>query len=155
MKVTARYKAAGRPIDYQMRVLFQVPNRAAQHADSQGQHLNESLDSRLDLADIPGARVIVNLFDGGPNCRVSVAFGDRAPISMIRRRMPDPHTEALFERHADTLKSWVEAVPSSHVFVADLPADLQAGTTSVFVAAVDEFGRTHHAHRVLEIQESP
>lgn len=45
----------------------------------------------------------------------------------------------------------MKAQPSSHLFVADLPDDLGPGTYTVTVRAVDEFGRTHHAHRVLEV----
>jgi len=48
-------------------------------------------------------------------------------------------------------KPWVEPVVSSHLWVADLPDDLGPGTYTLTVRAVDEFGRPHHAHRVLEV----
>ena len=35
--------------------------------------------------------------------------------------------------------------------VRDLPDDLQPGVYTLSVRAVDEFGRTHHAHSILEI----
>ena len=63
----------------------------------------------------------------------------------------DPSTDELFRRNAATVKPWVEAQASSHLFVADLPGDLGAGTYTVTVRAVDEFGQVHHAHRLLEI----
>ena len=71
------------------------------------------------------------------------------PMSRVVR--VDPHTNELLIRNAATKKSWVNAIPSSHLFAADLPDDLGPGTYTVTVRAVDEFGRTHHGHRVLEI----
>ena len=45
----------------------------------------------------------------------------------------------------------MEARPSTHLFEADLDDTLGAGTYTVTVRAVDEFGRVHHGHTVLEI----
>jgi len=73
---------------------------------------------------------------------------------MTRRALPDPHVEELFARHADAIKPWVEPVASSHLWVADLPDDLAPGTWTLTVEAVDEFGRAHHAHRILEVTGS-
>jgi len=63
----------------------------------------------------------------------------------------DPATNELFLRNRATIKPWVKVMPSSHLFVADLPDDLAPGTYTLAVRAVDEFGRVHHAHRVVEI----
>ena len=48
----------------------------------------------------------------------------------------------------------MKPVASSHLWVADLPDDLGPGTWTLTVTARDEFGRTHHGHRVLEITGS-
>jgi hypothetical protein len=45
----------------------------------------------------------------------------------------------------------VEATVSTHLFEADLDADLPPGVHTVTVRAADEFGRIHHGHAVLEI----
>jgi len=68
--------------------------------------------------------------------------------------MIDPYVNELYLRNADTVKPWVRAMPSSHVFEAELPNDLPAGTHVLSVRARDEFGRTHHAHRILEVTGS-
>jgi hypothetical protein len=70
---------------------------------------------------------------------------------MRRVSRVDPTTGELLRRNAATVKPWAQAVPSSHLFVADLPDDLVPGTYTVTAKATDEFGRTHHAHRVLEV----
>jgi hypothetical protein len=71
-----------------------------------------------------------------------------------RESMPDPYVRELFARHRDVVKPWVEAVPSSHIFVADLPKDLAPGVYTLSVRAKDEFGHEHHAHQLLEISGS-
>ena len=78
----------------------------------------------------------------------------RPPLAMQRRSEIDPYVNELFGRHADVKKPWVDAVPSSHLWVADLPDDLGPGTYTVSVQARDEFGRVHHAHRILEVEGS-
>jgi hypothetical protein len=111
----------------------------------------ELLDGRLTVDEVPAADVYVNLFDGGPRSTVELSVGGRDPIPMDRVFRVDPATDELVRRNAATVKPWVEAKPSSHLFVADLPDDLGPGTYTVTVRAVDEFGKAHHAHRVLEV----
>ena len=67
---------------------------------------------------------------------------------MEPRATIDPYVNELFMRNRDTIKPWVEAIPSSHIYVADLPDDLQPGTYTLTVKATDEFGRHHHAHKI-------
>jgi len=70
---------------------------------------------------------------------------------MEHRHMPDPNIVESFERNKETMKSWVKSAPSSHIWVARMPGDLGPGTYTLTVEAQDEFGRRHHAHRVIEI----
>ena len=104
-------------------------------------------------AQLEAAQVIVNLFDGGPRSTVAVAVDNRPYTPMERYERADPHTNELFVRNPETRKSWVRAQPSTHIWSADLPNDLAAGTHTLTVRAVDEFGRVHHGHRILEIGE--
>jgi hypothetical protein len=64
---------------------------------------------------------------------------------------PDPYMLEVFARNADTKKSWLSATPSSHIWAADVPDDLVMGVYTLSVRAVDEFGRSHHGHRIMEI----
>jgi hypothetical protein len=149
--VKVRYKAAGKPGDYQMRIVFDVAHHAPGQDLLRDFRPGELLAGRLTVDEVPAADVYVNLFDGGPRSTVELSVGEGAPIAMERVSRVDPSTAELFLRNAATVKSWVEAQPSSHLFVADLPDDLGPGTYTVTARAVDEFGEVHHAHRVLEI----
>jgi hypothetical protein len=48
-------------------------------------------------------------------------------------------------------KPWVQAVPSSHVWKAPLPARLEAGAHRVTVRVHDEYGRESVTHMLLEV----
>ena len=70
---------------------------------------------------------------------------------MQRTAMCDPYIAQLFARSAPTQKPWVQAVPSSHVWTAPLPVGLEPGAHRVRVRAIDEYGREHVAHTLLEV----
>jgi hypothetical protein len=72
-------------------------------------------------------------------------------VAMRRSVMADPHVANVFARSAATQKSWVEALPSSHVWKAPLPPDLAPGAHRVTVRARDEYGRERVAHMLLEV----
>jgi hypothetical protein len=146
-----RFKAAGQPADRQMRILvdktFFAHTPDIIGADAPG----PLLDGTLRADQLPAADLLVNLFDGGPRSEVAFRVGDGAERAMRRVSEIDLHANALFRRNPDRVKPWVEAVPSSHLWRGDLPADLAPGVHTVTVRAVDEFGRTHRAYKVLEV----
>lgn len=117
-------------------------------------------NSSLPLDGVAGASLIVNVFDGGPRTQVSyqVCAGGAAmpgdvtpPIAMTRTEMRDPSTVDLYQRNRLSLKPWVEAAQSSHVWRAPLPADLAPGVHRVVVTVLDEYRRQHTAASVIEI----
>jgi hypothetical protein len=63
----------------------------------------------------------------------------------------DPFVEEEFARNEATKKPWVKALPSSHIWSARLPGDLQPGTHCVAVRVIDEYGREHRDNLVLEL----
>jgi len=105
----------------------------------------------MSVTQVPAASVLVNLFDGGPNSKVFFSVAGRQEIEMQLSLRIDPMIDEMWKRNPDSKKSFVNAAVSSHLFEADLPDDLGAGTYTLSVRAVDEFGRTHHAHSILEI----
>ena len=147
------FKAAGRPEDYQMRIMLD----AAHHGPS-GAYRDfrpgEHYDGRISLDQVAAADVVVNLFDGGPRSKVKFQVGNGDWVEMQRELVWDPSYLEFSERHADVIKPWVEPEPSSHIWIADLPDDLAPGPHLLSVVAVDEFGITHHGHKLLEVTGS-
>jgi hypothetical protein len=70
---------------------------------------------------------------------------------MDRVVRPDPFVQEVFARNESTKKPWVKAEPSSHIWTARLPGDLEAGTHCIAVRVTDEYGREHRDHLVVEL----
>ncbi len=153
-KLTVRYKAAGAPADYQMRIMFDVVHHGLRKDGMRDFRHGQLFDGRFSVDQVPAADILVNLFDGGPRSEVAFRIDDGEYLPMRRVRRRDPYLVELHARNAETKKSWVKAEPSSHIFVAGLPDDLGPGVYTVSVRATDEFGRVHHAHTVMEVTGS-
>jgi hypothetical protein len=95
--------------------------------------------------------VVVNVFDGGPRTTVEYRIGERAPVRMKRESRPDPFVKEVFARNQATKKPWAGVELCSHIWVARLPADLEAGIHCIMVRAVDEYDREHHERLCLEV----
>ena len=109
------------------------------------------IQSPIRLAAVPGTTVAANVFDGGPRTVVTMRIGGSDALPMVRRRMPDPFVEDVFVRNEPVKKPWIKAEPSSHVWVARLPAMLPAGTHRLTVTAVTEYGDAVTGTMALEV----
>jgi hypothetical protein len=127
----------------QMRVMVEGPHcrAAAQVRSSVPIHL------------IGDCEIIANVFDGGPRTTATceIIGSGTGPLPMQRAFAQDPSINELFARPGAVRKPWVEATSSTHLWKTPVPVCLKAGAYSVRVRAVDEYGRQHVAHTVLEI----
>ena len=149
--VAVRFKGAGKPADYQMRIVFDVAHHQLNVNGIRDFKAGELLDGRISQDHLNAAAIIVNLFDGGPNSKVRyrIEDGEYRPLQRVLRK--DPYMLEQYARHRSSKKTWVEATLSTHLFEADLDANLPPGVHGITVQAEDEFGRLHHGHTVLEI----
>ncbi len=109
------------------------------------------LGSPVPRAALSASSLIANVFDGGERTRVTMRIGDRAPVAMTRSARPDPFVVEVFARNGATIKSWARADPSSHIWIARLPGDLEPGAHRVSVEAIDEYGKTLTGRLALEV----
>lgn len=107
--------------------------------------------AQLSKDQLFAASLIVNVFDGGPKTKVEYRIGGQSAVQMKRQTRPDPFVEEVYGRNAASIKPWVKAEPSSHIWVERLPATLAAGTHTIEVHVVDEYGRDRHDRLVLEV----
>jgi len=150
-EATVRYQAAGYPQDHQLRIVFDVAHHGLGADGLRDYRTGELFDGRFGVDYVPAAALLVNLFDGGPKSVVEFRIDDGPYRLMQRVNRADPYMLETFLRNDDTVKSWLQATPSSHLWSADVPDDLGPGTYTVSVRATDEFGREHHGHRIMEI----
>ena len=148
---TTRFHPANEPNARQMRIMLDSGFHRADRELYREVRMGQLLGSPIARDNVFATDVIVNVFDGGPRTKVEYRIGKRAPVTMTRDTRPDPFVQEVFARNEATKKPWVKADPSSHVWVARLPVDLDAGTHCVQVRAVDEYGREHRDHLVVEV----
>jgi hypothetical protein len=93
--------------------------------------------------------LMVNVFDGGPRTSVCIeAAGERHALRRIH--VADPYTEHLYREAGSSLKYWVQAEASSHLWTLDAPVPPEA-LRGARLTIIDEFGRTRleDAHFLL------
>ena len=148
---TTRFQSANEPDTRQMRIVLDSEfhrDRKELYAEFR---MGELLGSPIPQEAAFATNLVVNVFDGGPRTSVEYRIGGRAPVKMERVSRPDPFVEEVFARNEATKKPWVKAEPSSHIWSARLPGDLEAGTHCIAVRAIDEYGREHRDHLVVEL----
>ncbi len=150
-RVQARYKAAGFPADYQMRILFDVAHHGTGARGRRDYRTGELFDGRFPSSHLSAAQILVNFFDGGPRSKVGFRIDDGQYRPMTRVRRTGPYMLESSTRDNGGRKTWTRAAPSSHLYTARLPNELQPGTYRVSVEAIDEFGNSHHGHTLLEL----
>jgi hypothetical protein len=134
-----------------MRIRFDVTHHQLEANGMRDFRAGQLLDGRMSQDELAAASIVVNLFDGGPKSQVSYRVNDGVYRPLERNLRKDPYMLEQFVRHASEKKSFVQATVSTHLFEADLDADLPPGVHTVTVRAADEFGRIHHGHAILEI----
>ena len=150
-RYTTRYVPATEPDDTQMRIVVEAGFHAEDKEVLRETTMSRALRSPVTADEAGAARLVVNLFDGGPRSTVRFALDGGTPVAMTRVSRPDPYVGQLYGRYPETIKPWVKPNASSHLWQVPLPAGLGIGTYTVRVLATDEYGRDHEGGMVLEV----
>jgi hypothetical protein len=150
-RATTRYRPAKEPNARQVRIVLDSASHRAQKETDRDFRMSQLVGSPIAQDNAAATDLMVNVFDGGPRTSVEYRIGARAPVRMERERRLDPFVKEVFARNQASKKPWVKAELCSHLWVARLPADLEAGTHCIRVRVEDEYGREHHDHLVLEV----
>jgi 3',5'-cyclic AMP phosphodiesterase CpdA len=145
------FRAAGRPPDEQLRIEFDTSFHGYGRNPTRDVRAGALRDGRIGAEELEGTELVVNLFNGGPRSQVSFRVGEGPSRPMERVCRIDPYVEELFTRHRKAIKSWIEPVPSTHLWAAPLPVDLEPGVHVVTVEAIDDYGHRHTGRRLLEV----
>jgi 3',5'-cyclic AMP phosphodiesterase CpdA len=150
-RLSMRYKAAGKPSEYQMRISLDTIFHQFSVDGIRDYRPGQLTGDRITMGQVYSTEVVVNLFDGGPRSEVVYELADRPPVRMFHDARIDPFFQELFIRNEQTMKSWVRPERSSHIWTARLPADLGPGVHTLTVRATDEYGQLHVARKVFEV----
>ena len=150
-RYATRYRSAQGEADEGMRIMLESQFRGGAAEVLRDHRPMQTLRSPISSDAVAATDLVVNVFDGGPRTRVQYRIGKGVPVAMERRRRPDPFVAEIFTRYADSKKPWVKAEPSSHIWVARLPATIPPGTYAIVVEARDEYDRPLTSAIVLEV----
>jgi hypothetical protein len=131
-----RYKASRRPADFQMSIFApdEVPASEAANHD-----------------------VIVNVFMGSTQSTVEMRLGGGDWTGMTLTEREDPYyllVKAREEQLPDGLaRGLPDPRPSTHIWVAPLPANPPVGTHVIHVRTTDMFGQTFTDERIIRVVE--
>jgi hypothetical protein len=148
-RYTTRFRSVKEPEGRQMRIV--LDSDLHQNRFDDDSRMGLMFGSPISQDKTSTTTVVVNVFDGGPRTTVEYRIGERAPVRMKRESRSDPFVEEVFARNQATKKPWAEVELCSHIWVARLPADLEAGTHCIMVRVIDEYGRERHDHLCLEV----
>ena len=130
------FKAASRPVDYQMNII--APENVAQ-------------------ADLAKTKVLVNVFNGSEHSTVQMRLGKGGKWLTLKRKVqPDPSFVALSNAENNAKgKTWRDLPnpkPCPHLWEAMLPAGVAPGTYFLQVRTTDMHKRTFSSSRTIRIE---
>ena len=129
-----RFKAAGKPKDYQMHIV--APDEV--------------------ISGQTGTSVYVNVFGGSKRSRVAMRISPHMEWTWMQQvSEADPLYLHEFNREKTLSdKTWIalpDPIVSSHLWKVPLPGDLQPGTHLIEVRSTDMFGHIDHGNRVIRV----
>ena len=131
-----RYKVARRPADFQMAIFTPEAVECGQSAQTE---------------------VVANVFNGTNRSTVKMRVrGHGDWITMKPDERSDPYYAALKDLEADTAyklpgSSLPGLATSTHIWVANLPADLPAGSHLIEVQTTDMFNQSYTGYRIFRV----
>ncbi|NJB87737.1 hypothetical protein GGR26_003523 [Lewinella marina] len=138
-RYSTEYRAAGRPADYQMEIFH--PRVLAQ---GQGTR----------------AGIYANFFVGrhGDEVIYRVDDGEWKPMSYVEEQDPAYESSIYEWDTADELlpgRRGSNAIPSTHLWRANIPTRLDPGTHTIEIRATDQFGRTYTGTSSYRLETPP
>ncbi len=134
-KYSIDYKAAGRPVDYQMNIYA---------------------PEKVQPAELSETQVFVNLFNGSERSKVEMKIGENDWTTMEKTTQVDPTFAAVFKAEQRLKELPLVGLPKpklcSHLWKTSLPVTLKKGTYMIQIRATDESKKQHLSRRVIRVQ---
>lgn len=145
-KYLLEYRAAGKPADYQVRVMAPEVIHAAQHIAAETDNMFHA-----------------NVFNAMPGAVVEYRVGDESENgewrAMEKVLKPDPLFKALWDEEQTMLpdnlpwRKLTKPMVSPHLWQADFPEGLAVGTYTISVKATNPNGQVLLGSRIVRVEE--
>ena len=126
------FKPASESADNQMRISFPL-----------GEIFADSLQDK---------KIVVNVFDGSEKSKVWFSLDDLHWVEMEQDTIKDPYFDTFYKFPESTTPSWINPRPTSHIWTAQLPEDLEIGVHKVIVKTQDQFGNVFWKTRIFVVK---
>lgn len=130
---TETFKPASQPANYQMRISFPA--------------------GTISKKELNGRKIVVNIFDGSEKSKVWFSLDGGEFEEMQQDTLKDPFFDMFYNLDSENTPSWINPRPTSHIWTADLSANLNIGVHKIVVKTEDQFGRQFLAVRIFEVKE--
>ena len=151
---TSRLIPAHDPAQGKMRLAIDAAFHDQEPEEARDQPEPRLIPPPIARSALDGAKLWVNLFEGGPKSEVVWRLNRETfwrPATRIAAK--DPYCVELYARNRATTKPWVSPQISTHLWQAALPADLPAGAHRIEVRGRDECNVETKAQLVIEVFE--
>jgi hypothetical protein len=103
---------------------------------------------------LPKTQIVVNVFNADSETEVYCQIDDSDRILMMRKRMKDPFMISYFKNNREDFPSWVtDVAETDHIWVSDLPENLDIGQHSVKVSAIDGLNNIYSEVKIFEVRK--
>ena len=127
-----QYYPANHPEDFQMRI-------------SRPLHI-------VDKDSLQKEKIIVNVFTGDSNTKVSCTINDDTLVMLDQTPMIDPYSADIYSQYREYVASWAKLEQTNHIWSAPLPDGLVPGTYKLKVDVTIRPGKDYTSYRLIEIK---
>ena len=157
-RYTTRFVPAGHAGNQRVSVWLEG---ATEDLPADGARQGTPMHLRLNVgcADVKTTSLAVNIFDGGPRTKMTCSLkrvGNGSPqcahsLNLTRQVAVDACLADSYRRNRTLVKPWVEASKCSHLWSAQLPADLESGSYQATFNITDEYDQPYAAIFIFEV----
>lgn len=126
------FKAAGEDKEFQIRV-----------SSPYGKIMSQGIDT---------VQIIANIFNASERSKVECIIDDNEAFEMTNTIIPDPFIIREYNLPGSGYPESLRALPTTHIWIADLPPDLSPGSHKITVKTMDIYGNEYSASSVFEIE---
>jgi hypothetical protein len=109
-------------------------------------------EMQISLDSLEQEQIIVNVFAGNKDDKVEYQLDGRSPVKMNHKVMKDPLMDKYFDAFKEFDEWPVKPSESTHMWIANLPSDLEEGSHKLKVTTTDMFGKVFVANRIFEVK---